>query len=81
MYSFTTIGHLSINISYFLIKKIYLCYFYLSVHIYKTYPVLMAAREPLGMLTDGFFKSPLMLIPASMPVIVGKKTPKHLNHV
>lgn len=45
-----------------------------------TYPVPMAAKEPLGILTDGFFKSPLILIPANIPVIVGKKTPKQMNH-
>lgn len=44
------------------------------------YPVLIAANDPLGIFTEGFFKSPLMLIPARMPVMVGKKTPKHLNH-
>lgn len=41
----------------------------------------IAANEPFGILTEGFFKSPLILIPANIPVIVGKNTPKHLNQV
>ena len=45
------------------------------------YPVPIAANEPLGIFTEGFFKSPLMLIPANIPVMVGKNIPKHLNHV
>lgn len=49
--------------------------------VLKPYPVPIAASEPLGMLIEGFFKSPLILMPARIPVIVGKKTPKHLNHV
>ncbi|CAD0194766.1 unnamed protein product [Chrysodeixis includens] len=48
---------------------------------YKNVPVPIAAKDPLGILADGFFKSPLMLIPAKMPVMVGKNTPKHLNQV
>ena len=49
-------------------------------HVVEPYPVLIAAKDPLGMLTEGFFKSPLMLIPAKIPVIVGKNTPKQVNH-
>ena len=34
-----------------------------------------AAKVPAGMLFDGSFRSPLMLIPAKTPVALGKKTP------
>lgn len=45
------------------------------------YPVVIAAKDPFGIFTEGFFKSPLILMPARIPVMVGKNTPKHLNHV
>lgn len=45
------------------------------------HPVEIAASEPFGILVDGDFRSPLMLIPARIPVIVGKNTPKTVNQV
>lgn len=44
-------------------------------------PVLIAARDPFGMFVDGAFKSPLMFIPDSIPVTVGKNTPKTMNQL
>lgn len=46
-----------------------------------TYPVIIAASDPFGILVEGERKSPLMLIPAKIPVMVGKNTPKTVNHV
>lgn len=41
----------------------------------------MAANVPLGMSFEGALKSPLMLIPAMIPVTVGKNTPNTLNQL
>lgn len=48
---------------------------------YKKVPVLIAASVPLGMLVDGALRSPLILIPDRIPVIVGKNTPKTVNQL
>ena len=47
----------------------------------KTYAVATAAKVPIEISCDGFFKSPLILMPAITPVIAGKKTPKTLNQL
>jgi len=46
-----------------------------------THPVPIAAKVPFGMSLDGFLKSPLMLIPAIIPVTVGKNTPNTVNQL
>lgn len=48
---------------------------------YKNVPVPIAANVPLGILTEGARKSPLMLIPDNTPVTVGKKTPNMVNQL
>lgn len=48
---------------------------------YKNVPVLIAAKVPLGILVEGALRSPLMLIPDKIPVIVGKNTPKTANQL
>ena len=46
-----------------------------------TYAVATAAKVPIEMSCEGFFKSPLMFIPAMTPVKAGKNTPKTLNQL
>jgi hypothetical protein len=46
-----------------------------------TYAVATAANVPIEMSCEGFFKSPLMFIPAMTPVKAGKNTPKTLNQL
>lgn len=48
---------------------------------YRNVPVLIADKVPLGISVEGALKSPLMLIPDRMPVIVGKNTPKTVNQL
>lgn len=47
----------------------------------NTYDVPNAASVPFGMSVDGARRSPLILIPDSTPVIVGKNIPNTRNHV
>lgn len=54
------------------------CFIFCSVY---THPVLTAAKVPLGMSLDGFRRSPLMLMPAMIPVTVGKNTPNTVNQL
>lgn len=41
----------------------------------------MAARVPLGMSLEGCRRSPLILMPAMIPVTVGKNTPNTVNQL
>lgn len=45
------------------------------------YPVVIAANDPFGILIDGARRSPLIFIPAKIPVTVGKNTPKTVNQL
>ena len=47
----------------------------------KTYAVATAANVPMEISCEGFFKSPLILMPAITPVIAGKNTPNTLNQL
>lgn len=48
---------------------------------YKKVPVDIADIVPFGIFVEGDLRSPLILIPANIPVIVGKKTPKTVNQL
>ena len=50
-------------------------------NIKKTYAVATAANVPMEMSCEGFFKSPLIFMPAITPVIAGKNTPNTLNQL
>lgn len=48
---------------------------------HNIYEVPNAANVPFGMSVDGALKSPLILMPESTPVTVGKNTPNTRNQV
>lgn len=52
-----------------------------TIKINVTYTVKTAANVPFGISVEGLRRSPLILIPAKMPVIVGKKTPNTVNQL
>ena len=47
----------------------------------KTYAVATAAKVPMEISCEGFFKSPLIFMTAITPVIAGKNTPNTLNQL
>lgn len=52
-----------------------------KINRFLNYPTPTAAIVPFGMLMFGCRRSPLILIPAIIPVTVGKKTPNAVNQL